>query len=49
MKKQALKKYLQIWGLNKMVRVEKTQMIFCTCGTEAIGIDYDKYDDTTSF
>ncbi len=31
-----------------MVQTEKTNMIFCTCGTEAIGMDYDEEDDTTS-
>jgi len=31
-----------------MVRTEKTQIVFCACGTEAIGISYDSEDDTTS-
>ncbi len=31
-----------------MVHISKTQMVFTTCGTEAIGMDYDEKDDTTS-
>jgi len=31
-----------------MVRVERTDMVFCDCGSEGIGIDYDEEDDTTS-
>jgi len=31
-----------------MVRTMKTNMVFCSCGSEAIGIDYDQDDNLTS-